>query len=105
MRCAISAKAREGFFQPVRRWPAHIGQSWKARLALDIVNGVGSGKMGDLFLINMPDAVDYDASGVGRVVVLKPDAGDRRSREAFDPTTEISPLDRIRRQPAEDGDR
>jgi 4-hydroxybenzoate-CoA ligase len=52
------------FFQPVRRWPAHICQSWNARLGFDIVNGVGSSEMGDLFLTNRPDAVDYDASGM-----------------------------------------
>jgi hypothetical protein len=105
VKCSARRPTCRGFFQSVRRWPAHIGQSWKARLALDIVNGVGSSEMGHLFVINMPDAVDNDASGVGRFVVLKADAGDRRSREAFDPTMEISPLDRIRRQPAEDGDR
>lgn len=44
--------------------PAHIGESWKNRFGLDIVNGVGSTEMGHLFLTNLPDAVEYGTSGV-----------------------------------------
>jgi 4-hydroxybenzoate-CoA ligase len=44
--------------------PAHIGQEWKQRFGLDIVNGVGSTEMGHLFLTNLPNAVEYGTSGV-----------------------------------------
>ena len=44
--------------------PAHIGQAWKARFNLDIVNGVGSTEMGHLFLTNLPNAVEYGTAGV-----------------------------------------
>ncbi len=44
--------------------PAHLGERWKERFGLDIVNGVGSSEMGHLFLTNLPDAVDYNTSGV-----------------------------------------
>jgi len=44
--------------------PAHVGQEWKQRFGLDIVNGVGSTEMGHLFLTNLPDAVEYGTSGV-----------------------------------------
>lgn len=44
--------------------PAHLGQSWKQRFGLDIVNGVGSTEMGHLFLTNLPNAVEYGTSGV-----------------------------------------
>jgi 4-hydroxybenzoate-CoA ligase len=44
--------------------PAHIGQAWKARFGLDIVNGVGSTEMGHLFLTNLPNAVEYSTAGV-----------------------------------------
>ncbi len=44
--------------------PAHIGESWKQRFGIDIVNGVGSTEMGHLFLTNLPDAVEYGTSGV-----------------------------------------
>jgi 4-hydroxybenzoate-CoA ligase len=44
--------------------PAHVGQSWKEKFGLDIVNGVGSTEMGHLFLTNVPDAVEYGTSGV-----------------------------------------
>jgi len=42
----------------------HIGQAWKRRFGLDIVNGVGSTEMGHLYLTNLPDAVEYGTSGV-----------------------------------------
>ncbi|MBI4273922.1 MAG: benzoate-CoA ligase family protein [Rhizobiales bacterium] len=44
--------------------PAHIGEEWKRRYGLDIVNGVGSTEMGHLFLTNVPGAVEYGTSGV-----------------------------------------
>jgi 4-hydroxybenzoate-CoA ligase len=44
--------------------PAHLGLGWKQRYGLDICNGVGSTEMGHLFLTNLPDAVDYENSGV-----------------------------------------
>jgi len=44
--------------------PVHIGQGWKQRFGLDIVNGVGSTEMGHLFLTNLPNAVEYGTSGV-----------------------------------------
>jgi 4-hydroxybenzoate-CoA ligase len=43
--------------------PPHIGQEWKARFGIDIVNGVGSTEMGHLFLTNLPSAVEYGTSG------------------------------------------
>lgn len=44
--------------------PAHVGQAWKQRFGLDIVNGVGSTEMGHLFVTNLPNAVEYGTSGV-----------------------------------------
>ena len=44
--------------------PPHIGQAWKARFGLDIVNGVGSTEMGHLYLTNVPDKVEYGTSGI-----------------------------------------
>jgi len=44
--------------------PPHIGRGWKQRFGLDICNGVGSTEMGHLFLTNLPDAVDYECSGL-----------------------------------------
>jgi 4-hydroxybenzoate-CoA ligase len=44
--------------------PPHVGQEWKERFGLDIVNGVGSTEMGHLFLTNLPDAVEYGTSGI-----------------------------------------
>jgi 4-hydroxybenzoate-CoA ligase len=44
--------------------PPHVGEAWKERFGLDIVNGVGSTEMGHLFLTNLPDAVEYGTSGV-----------------------------------------
>jgi 4-hydroxybenzoate-CoA ligase len=44
--------------------PAHVGQAWKQKFGLDIVNGVGSTEMGHLFLTNLPNAVEYGTSGV-----------------------------------------
>ena len=44
--------------------PAHVGEEWKARFGLDIVDGVGSTEMGHLFLTNLPERVEYGTSGV-----------------------------------------
>jgi 4-hydroxybenzoate-CoA ligase len=44
--------------------PAHVGEEWKQRFGIDIVNGVGSTEMGHLFLTNLPNAVEYGTSGV-----------------------------------------
>ena len=44
--------------------PEHVGQAWKQRFGLDIVNGVGSTELGHLFLTNLPNAVEYGTSGV-----------------------------------------
>ncbi|HEY4646078.1 MAG TPA: benzoate-CoA ligase family protein [Steroidobacteraceae bacterium] len=44
--------------------PAHIGEEWKARFGLDIVNGVGSTELGHLFLSNLPGQVECGTSGV-----------------------------------------
>lgn len=44
--------------------PAHVGQAWKQRFGVDIVNGVGSTEMAHMFLTNLPAAVEYGTSGV-----------------------------------------
>ena len=44
--------------------PAHVGEAWKERFGLDIVNGVGSTEMCHLYLTNLPHAVEYGTSGV-----------------------------------------
>jgi 4-hydroxybenzoate-CoA ligase len=44
--------------------PAHVGQAWKQKFGLDIVNGIGSTEMGHLFLTNLPNAIEYGTSGV-----------------------------------------
>jgi 4-hydroxybenzoate-CoA ligase len=44
--------------------PRHVGEAWKARFGLDIVNGVGSTEMGHLYLTNLPDAVEYGTAGL-----------------------------------------
>jgi 4-hydroxybenzoate-CoA ligase len=44
--------------------PPHVGRGWKQRYGLDICNGVGSTELGHLFLTNLPEAVDYEASGI-----------------------------------------
>lgn len=44
--------------------PAHVGEAWKGRFGLDIVNGVGSTEMGHLYLTNIPNAVEYGTAGV-----------------------------------------
>lgn len=44
--------------------PVHVGEAWKERFGLDIVNGVGSTEMGHLYLTNLPHAVEYGTAGV-----------------------------------------
>jgi len=44
--------------------PPHVGEAWKARFGLDIVNGVGSTEMGHLYLTNLPHAVEYGTAGL-----------------------------------------
>jgi 4-hydroxybenzoate-CoA ligase len=44
--------------------PAHIGEAWKQRFGLDIVNGVGSTEMGHLYVTNLPNAVEYGTAGL-----------------------------------------
>jgi 4-hydroxybenzoate-CoA ligase len=58
--------------------PAHVGEAWKRRFGLDIVNGVGSSEAGHLFLTNIPGAVDYQTSGMpvrGFDLELRDDSG------------------------------
>lgn len=43
--------------------PARVGQEWKQRFGIDIVNGIGSTEMGHLFLTNVPQAVEYGTAG------------------------------------------
>jgi len=44
--------------------PPHVGEAWKERFGLDIVNGIGSTEMGHLFLTNLPHAVEYGTAGI-----------------------------------------
>jgi 4-hydroxybenzoate-CoA ligase len=44
--------------------PAHVGEAWRARYGIDIVNGVGSTELGHLFLTNIPTAVEYGTAGI-----------------------------------------
>lgn len=44
--------------------PSHVGQAWKERFGVDIVNGVGSTEMAHMFLTNLPGAVEYGTAGV-----------------------------------------
>lgn len=44
--------------------PPHVGETWKQKFGVDIVNGVGSTEMAHLFLTNLPDAVEYGTSGI-----------------------------------------
>jgi 4-hydroxybenzoate-CoA ligase len=43
--------------------PEHIGNAWKQRFAVDIVDGVGSTEMLHIFLSNTPDDIRYGTSG------------------------------------------
>jgi benzoate-CoA ligase len=43
--------------------PAEIGRRWKARVGLDILDGIGSTEMLHIFLSNWPDDVRYGTTG------------------------------------------
>jgi 4-hydroxybenzoate-CoA ligase len=43
--------------------PAHIGQAWRARTGVDILDGIGSTEMLHIFLSNRPDDVRYGTTG------------------------------------------
>lgn len=43
--------------------PPHLGEGWRARFGLDIVNVVGSTEMLHFFIGNRPGAVEYGTSG------------------------------------------
>ena len=43
--------------------PRHVGEAWKERFGLDIVNGVGSTEMAHLYLTNLPHGVEYGTAG------------------------------------------
>jgi 4-hydroxybenzoate-CoA ligase len=43
--------------------PAHIGNAWKERFGVDIIDGVGSTEMLHIFLSNTPGDVHYGTSG------------------------------------------
>jgi 4-hydroxybenzoate-CoA ligase len=44
--------------------PEHIGQNWRARFGVDILDGVGSTELLHIFLSNKPGHVVYGTSGV-----------------------------------------
>ncbi len=44
--------------------PEHIGETWKKRFGVDILDGVGSTEMLHIFLSNRPDAIVYGTSGL-----------------------------------------
>ena len=43
--------------------PAHVGESWRARFGVDILDGVGSTEMLHIFLSNAPGDIVYGTSG------------------------------------------
>jgi 4-hydroxybenzoate-CoA ligase len=43
--------------------PAQIGQAWRQRVGVDILDGIGSTEMLHIFLSNRPDALRYGSSG------------------------------------------
>lgn len=43
--------------------PEEVGKSWKRRMAVDIIDGVGSTEMLNMFLSNRPDDIRYGTSG------------------------------------------
>ncbi|MCE1236153.1 MAG: benzoate-CoA ligase family protein [Hyphomicrobiales bacterium] len=44
--------------------PEHIGETWRKRFGVDILDGVGSTEMLHIFLSNAPGAIVYGTSGV-----------------------------------------
>ena len=43
--------------------PAHVGEQWRARVGVDILDGIGSTEMLHIFLSNRPGAIRYGTSG------------------------------------------
>jgi 4-hydroxybenzoate-CoA ligase len=43
--------------------PAHIGERWRSRVGVDILDGIGSTEMLQTFLSNRPDDIRYGSSG------------------------------------------
>lgn len=43
--------------------PEEVGKSWKQRMAVDIIDGIGSTEMLNMFLSNKPDDIHYGTSG------------------------------------------
>ncbi|MCF6322299.1 MAG: benzoate-CoA ligase family protein, partial [Rhizobiaceae bacterium] len=43
--------------------PAEVGKSWKKRMGIDVIDGIGSTEMLHIFLSNRPDDVCYGTSG------------------------------------------
>ncbi len=43
--------------------PEHIGRSWRARVGVDILDGIGSTEMLHIFLSNHPDDIRYGTTG------------------------------------------
>jgi 4-hydroxybenzoate-CoA ligase len=43
--------------------PEEVGKSWKRRMAVDIIDGIGSTEMLNMFLSNRPDDIRYGTSG------------------------------------------
>jgi 4-hydroxybenzoate-CoA ligase len=44
--------------------PAHVGKQWRARVGIDILDGIGSTEMLHIFLSNRPGEVRYGTSGL-----------------------------------------
>ena len=43
--------------------PAHVGQQWRAKVGVDILDGIGSTEMLHIFLSNRPGDIHYGTSG------------------------------------------
>jgi len=43
--------------------PAHVGEQWRARVGVDILDGIGSTEMLHIFLSNRPGEIHYGTSG------------------------------------------
>ena len=43
--------------------PAHVGQQWRAKVGVDILDGIGSTEMLHIFLSNRPGEIHYGTSG------------------------------------------
>ncbi len=51
-------------FPRARRYPAATGKGWRAKMGVDILDGVGSTEMLHIFLSNREGDVAYGTSGV-----------------------------------------